>query len=284
MRATFDFALPKLLVHEGGYVNHPKDPGGATNKGVTQKVYDGYRRKNSLPLRSVRSITSDEVAEIYRKQYWDAIQGDELPQGVDYVVFDGAANSGPGQSVKWLQRALGPLYRGKIDGVVGEMVLGALAMVNDHDALIAEIINRREAFLRALRTFSTFGKGWMARIRQVREIGQKWASGSVGPEPTFFDNGNQKASLADAKRKTPKGAADGATGGGIATTTLGGALKTAQDTLTPLAGDNATISYVVTALVVTGVLATLAGIAYRYIAKRRDDALDDVLDLREVPA
>lgn len=279
MKATYQFALPKILIHEGGWANHPKDPGGATMKGVIQRVYDGYRRRLNLPVQSVRLISDHELQEIYRKQYWDEIKGDELPQGVDYVVFDGAVNSGPLQSIKWLQRALGALYTGKVDGVMGQGTLGALAMVNDCDALIAKIIERREAFLRALKTFSTFGKGWMSRIRQVKQIGQKWAFGSVGPEPTFFENGNQKATIADAKPKATKAPADGATGGGVATTTLGGALEGAKETLTPLAGDSSVISYVVTALVVTGVLATLAGLAYRFYAKRHDEALTDALDL-----
>lgn len=279
MEATYQFALPKILIHEGGWANHPKDPGGATMKGVIQRVYDGYRRRLNLPAQSVRLISDHELQEIYRKQYWDEIKGDELPQGVDYVVFDGAVNSGPTQSIKWLQRALGALYTGKVDGVMGQGTLGALSMVNDCDALIAKIIERREAFLRALKTFSTFGKGWMSRIRQVKQIGQKWAFGSVGPEPTFFENGNQKATIADAKPKATKAPADGATGGGVATTTLGGALEGAKETLTPLAGDSSVISYVVTALVVTGVLATLAGLAYRFYAKRHDAALTDALDL-----
>ncbi|WP_245499285.1 glycosyl hydrolase 108 family protein [Mesorhizobium sp. M1A.F.Ca.ET.072.01.1.1] len=104
-------SLARVLAHEGGYSNHPADPGDATMKGVTQRIYDAYRRSKKLALRSVKSITSQELFEIYDRQYWDTVKGGLLPAGVDYVVFDGAANSGPKQSILWLQRALGPLYR-----------------------------------------------------------------------------------------------------------------------------------------------------------------------------
>src|SRR5688500_6264664 len=113
MQNRFEECLKLVLVHEGGYANHPKDPGGATNFGVTQRVYDGYRLKAGVAKRSVKEITKTEVSAIYKRQYWDLIDGDELPAGVDYVVFDGAVNSGCGQSVKWLQRAL-PEYKGPI--------------------------------------------------------------------------------------------------------------------------------------------------------------------------
>jgi len=280
MQATYLFALPKILIHEGGKVNHPDDPGGRTNQGVTQRVYDGYRRTKRLPTRTVYDMEVSERNEIYKKQYWDAVKGDKLPQGVDYVLFDGAVNSGPGQSIKWLQRALG---MAKIDGILGEATLGALEGVVDHDVLIAAIIKRREAFLRALKTFKTFGKGWMSRISQVLKIGQSWAKGSVGPAPVYFENGNQKAVIADAKPKLTKAVADGATGAGATTGTIAATLESAKDTLAPLAGDSNVISYVMTALIVTTVLSVAAGVAYRIIAKRRDKQLTDALDL-EVPA
>jgi lysozyme family protein len=280
MKATFAYAMPKILVHEGGKVNHPEDPGGRTNQGVTQRVYDGYRRNLKLPLRTVYDMSNTERDEIYKKQYWDAVKGDRLPQGVDYVLFDGAVNSGPAQSIKWLQRALGGV---KVDGVLGEATLGALEGVNDHDALIAKIIARREAFLRALKTFKTFGKGWMSRIAQVLKIGQAWARGSVGPEPVYFKDMERKATLQDAKPKATKGAADASTGAGLTTGTLAGAIEAAKETLQPLAGDSAIISYVMTALVITSVLGVAAGLVVRYRAKRHDEKLADALDL-EVPA
>ena len=119
----FARALPRVLAHEGGYVDDPFDPGGATNKGITFRVYDAYRTRNGLPTRDVRAISATEVAEIYRLQYWDAVKGDELPPGLDYVLFDGAVNSGPSQSIKWLQRALGDVA---VDGQIGQATLAAV--------------------------------------------------------------------------------------------------------------------------------------------------------------
>ena len=121
MKDDFAPALAAVLVHEGGYSNHPKDPGGPTMKGVIKRVYDDYRRSKGEPVRDVRQITDEELREIYRKRYWDLIQGDELPTGLDYVVFDGAVNSGPAQATKWLQRGLGV----GADGVLGPERLGA---------------------------------------------------------------------------------------------------------------------------------------------------------------
>lgn len=134
----FDRALPHVLIHEGGKVNHPKDPGGRTNRGITQRVYNAWRSKSNRPPRDVYQIDDMEVAAIYRFQYWDAVMGDRLPEGVGYVVFDGAVNSGPKQSIKWLQRALGSIYTGAIDGVMGTITLDAVAAYDDHDDLVAK--------------------------------------------------------------------------------------------------------------------------------------------------
>src|SRR6218665_304282 len=137
--SAFADALARVLVHEGGYVNHPRDPGGATNFGVIQRVYDGYRERKGQPTRSVKDITEFEVKEIYDRQYWQAIKGDKLPLGVSYAVFDGAVNSGPGQSIKWLQRALGVTA----DGALGEVTLSAVKNHPDHLKLISDICDRR---------------------------------------------------------------------------------------------------------------------------------------------
>ena len=161
----FARALPRVLAHEGGYVDDPFDPGGATNKGITFRVYDAYRTRNGLPTRDVRAIAATEVAEIYRLQYWDAVKGDELPPGLDYLLFDGAVNSGPSQSIKWLQRALGSVA---VDGQIGQATLAAV-MAHGHPAeLIDGICDRRLAFLQALKTWPRFGKGWRARVEGVR--------------------------------------------------------------------------------------------------------------------
>lgn len=275
MQASFAHVMPKILIHEGGWANHPKDPGGATMKGVIQRVYDGYRQRKNLPLQSVAKISEVELMDIYKKQYWDAIKGDQLPQGVDYVVMDGAVNSGPSQSIKWLQRALGVTA----DGVIGQATLAAVEMINDMDALIAKILQRREAFLRALKTFKTFGKGWMSRVSQVKKIGQAWAVGSVGPTPVFFDNGNRRALIDDAKVRPSKAAADATSGGGAASLGLTGAINEARDQIAGVAGDSATLSYVLAGLAIVSVLSVVGGLAYRAYAKREEKLLIDALDI-----
>lgn len=155
-------SLALVLAHEGGYVNHPKDPGGATNKGVTKKVYDAYRKVHGLPVQSVRYISDEEVGAIYNKQYWKLVRGDSLPAGLDYAVFDFAVNSGPSRAIKYLQRLVGV----EDDAVIGNMTLAAVyekAKANEETLILSYCANRM-AFLKSLDTFSTFGKGWTRRV------------------------------------------------------------------------------------------------------------------------
>ena len=271
---NFTLALTRALVHEGGKVDDPRDPGGRTNQGVTQRVYDGYRRRKNLQTRDVYLMNDQERNEIYKRQYWDVVRGDELPPGVDYLILDGAINSGPLQSVKWIQRALGTV---KVDGHLGDATLGAIMAYGDHDILIADAADRRMAFLRALKTWKTFGKGWTRRVEQVEKVSQHWAMGSVGPVVTWVPEANRKALISDAKRLPATGAADSAAGGGAIAATLAGA----QDQLQPLTGNSAFIDSVVAGLVVAGVGITVGGLAYRFYAKRREAALRDALDLVE---
>ncbi len=168
MDKNFDRALRLVLAHEGGYVNHPKDPGGATNKGVTQAVYDRYRRSKSLEARSVRQITAAEVRDIYRKQYWDAVRGDEMPAGVDYAVFDFAVNSGPGRAIQFLQRCIGA----GVDGNIGLETMNKAQAANPQ-SLIADLCNRRLAWMKTLKTWKTFGKGWNRRVMGNQDGFQK---------------------------------------------------------------------------------------------------------------
>lgn len=159
MRDNFDITTKWLLVHEGGYINHPKDPGGATNRGVTQRTYDGYRVRKGLSKRSVREVKEAEVLEIYKSQYWDAIYGDTLPSGLDYAVYDFAVNSGSSRAIKFLQQILGV----RADGVIGNITLAA---IHEHEVqkLIFELCSRRFSWMKTLKTFSTFGKGWTRRV------------------------------------------------------------------------------------------------------------------------
>lgn len=159
----FDDILIKLLEHEGGYVNHPRDPGGETNLGVTRKSWEeyiGHRAKED----AIRNLTADDVREFYRRKYWDKIRGDNMSPAIAYCVFDAAVNSGPGRAAKWLQEAVGAAP----DGVVGP---NTLRMVETAEA--ASVINKvcdiRLEFLQSLSTFDTFGKGWTRRVDEVRQ-------------------------------------------------------------------------------------------------------------------
>lgn len=175
---NFDRALKRVLQYERGYSNHPDDPGGATMRGVIQRVYDAFREKEGLPLRSVKYLTDAELRKIYREQYWNKIRGDDLPHGVDFVVFDGAVNSGPVQSTKWLQRALDI----PADGDIGQVTVNA-ARNEDPDDLIDDICDQRLAFLKRLKTWPTFGKGWASRVSDVRSTGKLWAGSTADPKP-----------------------------------------------------------------------------------------------------
>lgn len=278
-KSKYVSSLTNVLVHEGGYVNHPADPGGATNKGVTQRVYDLFRKAKKLAGRSVKHLTDGELKEIYKTRYWDAVKGDQLPPGIDYVVFDGAVNSGPGQAIKWVQRALGSAYTGKIDGQLGPSTLAAIKQHTNHDALVAAILRRREAFLRALKTFKTFGKGWMRRIKQVLDVGQAWAAGDIGPEVEYVPDGEAKAKIEDRVEAPSTAPGDAAAGGGTAAGGTAAAIEAAKSQLEPLAGDSNVIGYVVAGLVVAGLVVTVGGLAWRWHAKRKAAHLTDVLDL-----
>jgi lysozyme family protein len=169
MKANFASSLAAVLVHEGGYVNDPDDPGGATNKGVTQAVYDAYRVRNKLARQSVKGITSDEIGAIYRTEYWNRIKGDDLPAGVDYAVFDFAVNSGVGRASRFLQAVVGV----EQDGAIGPRTIAA---ITSPARTVDALSDKRLAFLRQLPTFGHFGNGWSARVADVRIKGREMAS------------------------------------------------------------------------------------------------------------
>lgn len=156
-------ALAAVLRHEGLWSDHPADPGGATMKGITLATFREARGADRTK-EDLRAISDADVSDIYRKRYWNAVRGDQLPAGVDLCVFDLAVNSGPGRAVRLLQKALGV----NADGSIGPKTLAA---AYDADALtvIGEICDLRLAFLRSLPTWPTFGKGWWARVENVRK-------------------------------------------------------------------------------------------------------------------
>jgi len=152
------------------------DPGGATNLGVTRATLARYRGR-AVTKSEVRSLSRREAAAIYRKFYWDAVRGDELPDGVDAAMFDHAVNSGPGAAIKTLQRALGL----KADGKFGAITLAA-ARVTGPQELIGALISKRKSFLMRLRTFSTFGRGWMRRVKAVEAASLAMHRGHQGDQ------------------------------------------------------------------------------------------------------
>jgi lysozyme family protein len=161
-KGTFEAALRLVLKHEGGYVDHPSDPGGATNLGITIGTLSGWLGRNATKA-EVKALTVDAVKPIYRKNYWDRVKGDDLPAGLDYAVFDYAVNSGPSRAVMHLQQVLGVAQ----DGKIGPITLAAIGKRNPAD-MINALCDRRMQFLRGLSTFSTFGRGWTSRVDGVR--------------------------------------------------------------------------------------------------------------------
>lgn len=152
-----------LFASEGGYVDHPADPGGATNHGITRKTLARWRNVApwwELPKSEVKNLSLAEAGQIMKANYWDVVQGDKLPAGLDYAVFDYAVNSGPGRAVKDLQRVLGGI---KVDGLIGLETLDAIEG-RDVVELIDRLCERRFAFVKGLKTFATFGRGWTRRI------------------------------------------------------------------------------------------------------------------------
>lgn len=270
-------ALTRVLAHEGGYVNHPKDPGGPTNKGVTQRVYDAYRRGKGLGARSVQQISGQEIADIYDRQYWDAVKGDELPAGVDYVLFDGAVNSGPKQSIIWLQRALGPVYKGRVDGTMGFTTMAAVNAVNDQDVLIDRICDQRLAFMRRLKTWSTFGRGWSARVAEVRAIGQAWATGDSPQVANFYDGASAKAFAEDAEAAPMTAPADAAAGAGIGGGVIAGTLQSVQDQLLPFSYASEWIGKIIVVLTIASALLAIGGIAWSWYARRKAKRLAEAM-------
>lgn len=276
---NFSAAMQRVLLHEGGWSNHKKDPGGVTLQGITQRIYDADRARRGLPRRVLLPTLAKDagwIAErdaIYRSQYWNAVQADKLPAGIDYCVFDAAVNSGPAQAAKWLQRAVGV----RDDGRVGEITLAAAARHPDHDYVVADICARRLAMMRTLKGWPSFKGGWTDRVAAVKTTAQAWASGSVGPAPAPISNAGAKAEPSSAKPAPSTAAADAAAGGGIASGTIAGTLQQAQETLAPLAYVSEHLATIVAVLAVTGVVLTIGGLAYGWWARRRAAELSEAL-------
>lgn len=175
MEANFQRSLSAVLEHEGGWADHPADPGGATNMGITIATFRKWVKRNGTKA-DLRRITDAQVAKIYRARYWNKVKGDELPSGIDYATFDFAVNSGPGRAAKYLQGVLGVAQ----DGVIGPKTIAA-ARAADPIKVITDLCDRRMAFLRRLSTWSTFGRGWSSRVLGVRQLALSLAARTAQP-------------------------------------------------------------------------------------------------------
>jgi len=167
MNSNWDNALKAVLHHEGGFVNHPSDPGGITNLGCTKNVWEEWCGQ-PVTEQDMRDLQPSDVAPLYKSKYWDRVKGDDLPSGVDYIVFDAAINSGAGRAAKWLQECVGT----QPDGAIGPMSLQAARSMVAAD-LINLYCNKRLAFLKELKTWDVFGKGWERRVEDVRSAALK---------------------------------------------------------------------------------------------------------------
>jgi len=155
--------MAEIFKHEGGYVDHPRDPGGATNMGITHITLAKYRNK-PVAKADVRALTIAEARRIYRLRYWDKVHGDYLPYGYDLVTMDGAVNSGPARGVKWVQKAVGA----RVDGVMGGETLEATRQGGPNG--ISRACGARMGFLRGLRHWDAFGRGWSRRVASVEAV------------------------------------------------------------------------------------------------------------------
>lgn len=203
-RQNFPACLAITLRHEGGYVDHPRDPGGATNMGITRGTLAAWRGR-AVSKQEVRDLTKEEVGAIYRRNYWNPVQGDNLPDGMDLVAYDGGVNSGPARGAKWLQKGL----RVAADGKIGKQTLSAAINTRDGVTAIQRACAARMGFLRGLRTFSTFGRGWSRRVAEIEAEAVAMYSRDVAVVAGQVEPASKKA-----KRDTT--AAAGSGGAGVA--------------------------------------------------------------------
>ena len=165
MKENFDDCFDRVIKHEGGFVNHPKDPGGMTNLGVTRTAWEAFLNRDVTEA-EMRALTPAAVKAFYKALYWDKLKCDDLPSGVDYVAYDFAVNSGVGRAAKYLQRIANVTE----DGVIGKKSVEAICAY-DPAQMVNDLCDMRLNFLKSLSTFTTFGRGWESRVHDVAEVG-----------------------------------------------------------------------------------------------------------------
>lgn len=166
---AFDKALAVILRHEGGFVNHPRDPGGMTNLGVTKNTWEAWTGKPATEA-TMRALTPATVAPLYRKNYWEKAGCDKLHPGIALCVFDFAVNAGPARAVRYLQKVVGTAQ----DGVIGPATLEMANAWADR-ALVDLYQEAREGYYRSLGTFATFGRGWLRRVAETTATAKELA-------------------------------------------------------------------------------------------------------------
>ena len=168
MKKNFDHCLDMLLEHEGGFVNHPKDPGGMTNLGVTRATYEQFLGRAATEA-EMRALTPKDVGPLYKSEYWDKARCDDLPSGLDWAVFDWGVNSGMGRPAKAVQRIVGATP----DGAIGPKTVKAIFDFDAKDT-VEKLYDARQRFYESLKTFETFGRGWSRRndetLKQAQEL------------------------------------------------------------------------------------------------------------------
>lgn len=169
MESNFDACLKEILKHEGGYVNHPKDPGGMTNLGVTKRVYEQYLGRK-VDEAAMRALKPADVKPLYKKMFWDKMRCGELPVGLDLLVFDFGVNAGPNRSIKYLQRMVGV----DADGIIGPatmLCVESFIKQFGKEKAVTKFSEARISYYKKLPTFATFGKGWLRRVDEVQKKG-----------------------------------------------------------------------------------------------------------------
>jgi lysozyme family protein len=167
MEDNFGKCLEIILKHEGGYVNHPKDPGGITNLGITKRVYESWVERE-VSKQEMKDLTPEIVTPIYKKKYWDRCHCDTLSAGLDLSVFDWAVNSGSGKPAKAVQKFVGATQ----DGVIGKKTLSLIANYNAKD-IVDYLYDVRQKYYESRTTFEYFGNGWTKRNKHTYEVSLK---------------------------------------------------------------------------------------------------------------
>lgn len=212
-RGNFPRCNAITLSHEGGWADHPSDPGGATMKGVTLATY--RKRFPNATKTDLRKISDSDLEAIYREDYWNPIRAEDLPFGVDLATYDFGVNSGPSRAVRNLQAVLAVPQ----DGIVGPATLMAAA-ASDGKAAIKSLCGRRLSFVRGLRTWAVFGGGWSRRIADIeaRAVAMWLARGGTLQHSARNDMKAEAAKAGKAATAQNGSAGGAAAGGGAAVT------------------------------------------------------------------